>query len=146
MSEFESSKLYQAIKDKNTNDVKELLTNGENSSIRDKDGTTLLHAAVKLGAPVDIFKLLLNKVDMTIRSCDGQTVADLIFSKDYNCPAEAETVLKEHTLQEIMNAKSDKLEAMILSGWSYWPLTIDYARDTCQEVSDFMASLPEFQV
>ncbi|CAC5401923.1 unnamed protein product [Mytilus coruscus] len=143
MADFETSKLYQAIKDKNINDVKELLNKGENPSVRNTDGTTYLHAAVQLGAPVDIFKLLLEKVDISIRGSDGQTVADLISKCNY--PDEAEAILNLHIKELIMKGDMDQLEKLCLSGWQIWPVTIEQAKAVSEDLEGFMSKLPEFQ-
>ncbi|CAG2230551.1 unnamed protein product [Mytilus edulis] len=143
MADFETSKLYQAIKDKNINDVKELLNKGENSSVRNTDGSTYLHAAVQLGVPVDIFKLLLEKVDISIRGSDGQTVADLISTCNYS--DEAETALNLHVKELILKGDMDQLEKLCLSGWQVWPVTIEEAKAVSEDLEGFMSKLPEFQ-
>lgn len=142
---FESTKLYQAIKDKNINEVKELLNKGENPAVRNTDGASYLHAAVKLEAPIDIFKLLLEKVDLSIRRTDGKTVADVIFSSDCKYPDEAEAILKLFTKQIILKGDLNKLEAMLLSGWSIWPVTAAQAKDISEDLEKFIEKLSEFQ-
>jgi hypothetical protein len=143
---FESTKLYQAIKDKNVNEVRELLNKGDNSSLRNVDGTSYLHAAVKLGAPLDIFKLLLERVDVSVRSNDGQTVADVIFSKECQYTDDAENILKVHVKNVILKGDMDKLEKMLLSGWAIWPVTATQAKGVSEDLVNFMEKLPEHQV
>lgn len=134
------SKLFEAIKDSNSLDVKNLLNAGEDASIRHADGKSLLHAAVVYNTSIDILKALLDKVDITLRDEDFKMAIDLIFTGDY--PEAGAEAFKSYVKTLMVSGDFTKLEQLLVDGWQFWP---DVEKKT-EEMIDFMQLVIDYKV
>ena len=139
-----SDKFLEALKANDLQAVESLVRIGEDVNRRDIDGRTLLQTAVTEKVSVDILRFLLDKVDLTVRDSKGQSVVDLIFSGDFSC--EFEEAFVNFVKGEILNGQPERLERMLLSGWGFWPVTLEQAKNVSEELADFISKLPELQV
>ena len=139
-----SDKFLEALKANDLQAVESLVRLGEDVNRRGIDGRTLLQTAVTEKVSVDILRFLLDKVDLTVRDSKGQSVVDLIFSGDFS--GEFEEAFVNFVKGEILNGQPERLERMLLSGWGFWPVTLEQAKNVSEELADFISKLPELQV
>ncbi|XP_064613972.1 trichohyalin-like [Liolophura sinensis] len=138
------SKLYLAVKGNNPEEVMSLLNSGEDANLRGMNGQTLLHLAVSINAAPSIFTALLDKMDdFTQRDENGYSVLELIYVHDYS--EEAENALKAKVRSRILEGEVEKIRSLVLSGWSWYPVSADDVRETSVEAAEFMEKLSEYK-
>lgn len=140
-------KLLEAIKAGKPQQVREALKTADGSTpLRSATGEIPLHEAVRLSATPEVFKILLEGItDFSARNIDGQTVADLVFSTE-NLDPDYETILVNHVKAWILRGRVDELEKLLLSGWVFWPVSVDQAKNVSAELCDFISKIRDVQV
>lgn len=139
-------KLLEAIKAGKPQQVREALKTADGSTpLRSATGEIPLHEAVRLSASPEVFKILLEGIaDFSARNIDGQTVADLVFSTE-NLDPDYETTLVNHVKAWILRGRVDELEKLLLSGWVFWPVSVDQAKNVSAELCDFISKIRDVQ-
>lgn len=140
-------KLLEAIKAGKPQQVREALKTADGSTpLISATGEIPLHEAVRLSATPEVFKILLEGItDFSARNIDGQTVADLVFSTE-NLDPDYETILVNHVKAWILRGRVDELEKLLLSGWVFWPVSVDQAKNVSAELCDFISKIRDVQV
>lgn len=140
-------KLLEAIKAGKPEQVCAALKTADGSTpLRSATGESPLHEAVRLCATPEVFKILLEGIaDFSARNIDGQTVADLVFSAE-NLDPDYETILVNHVKAWILRGRVDELEKLLLSGWVFWPVSVDQAKNVSAELCDFVSKIRDVQV
>lgn len=140
-------KLLEAIKAGKPEQVRAALKTADGSTpLRSATGESPLHEAVRLCATPEVFKILLEGIaDFSARNIDGQTVADLVFSAE-NLDPDYETILVNHVKAWILRGRVDELEKLLLSGWVFWPASVDQAKNVSAELCDFVSKIRDVQV
>lgn len=138
-------KLTEAIQLGKAEQVRAILEEADATSLRSATGESPLHDAVRLGAKPAVFKLLLETTDISARDINGHTVTDLVFSDEQLDP-DYETMVVNHTKAWILQGRVKELEKLLLSGWLFWPVTVEQAKNVSTELADFISRIPEFQV
>lgn len=139
-------KLLEAIKAGKMEQVREVLKAVDSTTpLRSATGESPLHEAIKLRATPDIFKTLLESCDLSARDIDGQTVADLVFSAE-NLDPDFENILVNHVKARILQGRINELEKLLLSGWVFWPVSVEQARNVSPELAEFVTNIRESQV
>ncbi|XP_022307221.1 uncharacterized protein LOC111113324 [Crassostrea virginica] len=138
-------KLLEAIKAGKMEQVREVLKAVDSTTpLRSATGESPLHEAIKLRATPDIFKTLLESCDLSTRNIDGQTVADLVFSAE-NLDPNFENILVNHVKARILQGQINELEKLLLSGWVFWPVSVEQARNVSPELAEFVTNIRESQ-
>lgn len=139
-------KLLEAIKAGKPEQVRAALKTADGSTpLRSATGESPLHEAVRLCATPEVFKILLEGIaDFSARNIDGQTVADLVFSAE-NLDPDYETILVNHVKAWILRGRVDELEKLLLSGWVFWPVSVDQAKNVSAELCDFVSKIRDVQ-
>ncbi|XP_048754056.2 uncharacterized protein LOC125665462 [Ostrea edulis] len=137
-------KLTEAIQLGKAEQVRAILEEADATSLRSATGESPLHDAVRLGAKPAVFKLLLETTDISARDINGHTVTDLVFSDEQLDP-DYETMVVNHTKAWILQGRVKELEKLLLSGWLFWPVTVEQAKNVSTELADFISRIPEFQ-
>lgn len=139
-------KLLEAIKAGKPEQVRAALKTADGSTpLRSATGESPLHEAVRLSATPEVFKILLEGIaDFSARNIDGQTVADLVFSAE-NLDPDYETILVNHVKAWILRGRVDELEKLLLSGWVFWPVSVDQAKNVSAELCDFVSKIRDVQ-
>lgn len=140
-------KLLEAIKAGKPEQVRAALKTADGSTpLRSATGESPLHEAVRLCATPEVFNILLEGIaDFSARNIDGQTVADLVFSAK-NLDPDYETILVNHVKAWILRGRVDELEKLLLSGWVFWPVSVDQAKNVSAELCDFVSKIRDVQV
>ncbi|XP_061179822.1 glutamic acid-rich protein-like [Saccostrea echinata] len=138
-------KLVEAIEGSKTEQVRAALEAADSTApLRSTTGESPLHVAVRHRATPEVFKILLENTDFSARDVSGYTVADLVFSTEGLNP-DYETILVNHIKAWILRGRVNELEKLLLSGWLFWPVTVEQARNVSKELEDFITNIRQFQ-
>ncbi|CAH1789799.1 unnamed protein product [Owenia fusiformis] len=143
MTTFDSSKLLKAIKDNNTEEVKNLINGDEDTKIKNAQGETYLHVAIKSKVSKNVIQSLLPVSDITERDENGDTPYDLICDNEY--PRDVEEAVDNH-LHELINKGDEKvLEKLALAGYLTKPVRYSPDGEKNEDVENIIRRLPDFQ-
>ncbi|XP_062587859.1 uncharacterized protein LOC134249538 isoform X2 [Saccostrea cucullata] len=138
-------KLVEAIEGNKTEQVRAVFETAESTTpLRSATGESPLHVAVRHRTTPEIFKILLENTDFSARDVSGNTVADLVFSTEDLNP-DFETILINHIKAWILRERINEVEKLLLSGWLFWPITVEQARNVSKELEEFIFNIRQFQ-
>ncbi|KAK3109002.1 hypothetical protein FSP39_020707 [Pinctada imbricata] len=138
-----SVKLREAIEANDLPGVQSLVKLGEEVNKRGPDGKTVFQSAITDKVSPEILKFLLEEIDLTTRDENGDSVAEQIFKGNFSADVEAAFIT--FVKGQILNGQPERLEKMLMSGWSFWPVSKEQARNVSTELEDFITKLPELQ-
>ena len=153
MTDFERTKLSEAIRTGDANELRNLLNLDPCSALqRDVDGSTYLHQVVRENTTPDFLTELMPFCDISARDVDGNTALDLLLNKpdaSHNRSSRDHDMIeifKDHIMNIILDTDTDRISGLIQAGWNAWPIRGLDDLDEYKEAWPYVRGMPELKV